>query len=111
MILLTSLCASVHLVLFCRKNGVLLYITKKEPDPLAQPPSTEITSIAGIIESAHDQETLPATALPLLINYPQTLQKSLGQVETLDLAFGQESTFPLGCWIKLKFLPNQKLVS
>ena len=45
---------------------------EQEPDPLAQPWSTEATFVAGM-ESAHDEEMLQATAPPLLMNDPKPL--------------------------------------
>ena len=83
--------------LLCRKNRGLLHITEQEPDPLAQPRSTEATFVAGM-ESAHAEEMLQATAPPLLMNDPKPLLKCLGQAETSELAFGQEPTFSQGCW-------------
>ena len=50
--------------LLCRKNRGLLHIMEHEPDPLAQPRSTEATFVAGM-ESAHAEEMLQATAPPL----------------------------------------------
>ena len=45
----------------------------REPDHPAQAPRTEITRVAGIVESAHSQEMLQATALLLVSNYPKAL--------------------------------------
>lgn len=78
---------------FPRKNRSLLHITKRKPDPLTQLLSTEIMAIADTIKLAHNQEILRTTASPLPINGPKPLLKSLGQGETLKLAFGQEFTF------------------
>lgn len=75
MILLTFFCVFVDLTL-CRKNTVLMHITKQEPDSLAQPPSTEITFVAGTMQSARDKEMQQATVLFLLINYPKPLLNS-----------------------------------
>lgn len=74
MILLISLRGFVDHAFLCRKKRVLLRIRKQEPDPLPQPWSTEITLVAGITESAQDQDMLQATALPLLINFQTPLK-------------------------------------
>ena len=94
---------------FLKKNRALLHITRpsgklhsahpcplltrtKEPDPLAQPQSTEEMSVAGIIKSARDQEMLQTTILPLLIAL-NSIKNTVGRAKTAVSLLGQESAF------------------
>lgn len=69
----------------------------KKVDLLAQPWSTEITSVADTIKSTGNQETLCTMTLLLLINCLIPF-KHPSQVETSELTFEQESAFSPGDW-------------
>lgn len=77
---------------FAQKNKVLLNIRKQK---LGLPELGDNVH-SGIIECAQNQEMLQATALPVLVNYPETSLKLLKEAETSESDCGHESTFSSG---------------